>query len=869
MRGGAVAARWAHNPKVAGSNPAPATYHTWPTVDSVGHAFFPIRYSSVGGFHMATSAEERSAPPSLGASLREWVSHSRWLTLLVLFAPILVAFRNLLRADSLLFGGDLAFDYYPMTITGMTQWRAGMVPLWTSKIQTGFPLLAHGQGALLYPPTVLSFLLFPGPLAWNLVNLAEVLLAALFMYAFVRRLGLGRLPALLAAWVYVFAGPIAGSLGLLHGFVWWPLLFWLAEALSDGSRQQGRLIGAAAVAMGVGWLGGFPQTMLPGVLAASAYLVVRAWMQRSGAWRTFAVALGSWAAAGILGLGIGAAQLLPTLEMSGFSVRAGGVDTALATQGSMFPTGWAGFLLPTWTRLSGFWLAGPNLYIGLAALATVLLAWGRGADRRGWFFWGLAAVACVLSLGRFSPLYGLVRHLPGLNLLRIPARFLWWAEFSLAVLLAMGLQRLMSAPGTALLRRLRGTLLVLLGLAFGGAVLGTLVAQVFRARLLSIATAYTQRSMVGQAYRVQGADYYQARVRLLYDAIRGALNPATLQFAVLVAVAAAALVILSLWIRRPGRAGWPRLVFAGLLALELCWSLVLRSTSTTPATVLNPPPLAQALPQQVGSDRLFELITQSDLIESPTALRYATLSPNYNLLAGVSHVGVYSPLGERRYYDLLGALGDVDLSFGKQPSSAQILATQKPLLDLLGAGFVVSQQPLDVPGLTLLQAGPPWLYRNAGRLPRAFVTPAAVVAPSADAVLKALHSPTFEPTAAVWLEAPPDAPTQGGVGSTARVVSYADERVVLDAAGPGWLLLTDLDYPGWGATVDGAPVTIYRGDYVFRAVYLGPGQHTVVFTLGAGAFGRGALLAAGSLLVVVLLMLGPLLAYVARSSRRR
>ena len=28
LRGGAVAARWAHNPKVAGSSPAPATTHS-------------------------------------------------------------------------------------------------------------------------------------------------------------------------------------------------------------------------------------------------------------------------------------------------------------------------------------------------------------------------------------------------------------------------------------------------------------------------------------------------------------------------------------------------------------------------------------------------------------------------------------------------------------------------------------------------------------------------------------------------------------------------------------------------------------------------------------------------------------------------
>ena len=39
LRGGAVAARWAHNPKVVGSNPAPATKQDFSDIFS-GKSFF-------------------------------------------------------------------------------------------------------------------------------------------------------------------------------------------------------------------------------------------------------------------------------------------------------------------------------------------------------------------------------------------------------------------------------------------------------------------------------------------------------------------------------------------------------------------------------------------------------------------------------------------------------------------------------------------------------------------------------------------------------------------------------------------------------------------------------------------------------------
>ena len=54
-------------------------------------------------------------------------------------------------------------------------------------------------------------------------------------------------------------------------------------------------------------------------------------------------------------------------------------------------------------------------------------------------------------------------------------------------------------------------------------------------------------------------------------------------------------------------------------------------------------------------------------------------------------------------------------------------------------------------------------------------------------------------------------------------------RMVLDVQGngAGWVVLSELDYPGWVAQVDGAPAPILRANGMFRALCLPAGARQV------------------------------------------
>jgi hypothetical protein len=65
-----------------------------------------------------------------------------------------------------------------------------------------------------------------------------------------------------------------------------------------------------------------------------------------------------------------------------------------------------------------------------------------------------------------------------------------------------------------------------------------------------------------------------------------------------------------------------------------------------------------------------------------------------------------------------------------------------------------------------------------------------------------------------------------------RVVHYGPNKLALDVVCPdnGWLLVTDRWSPGWKATVNGQPVEIFGGNFVYRAVGVKAGANDVRFS---------------------------------------
>jgi hypothetical protein len=157
-----------------------------------------------------------------------------------------------------------------------------------------------------------------------------------------------------------------------------------------------------------------------------------------------------------------------------------------------------------------------------------------------------------------------------------------------------------------------------------------------------------------------------------------------------------------------------------------------------------------------------------------------------------------------------------------------------------------------------IKPGPVDIYMNQHALPRAFIVHKAKATSSKEARDLLRHPDRFDTTRAILLERG-KAP-EGLVSwinhqshpflerEFCRIIHHGSQEIVIHAQlfSQGWLFLSDPCYPGWRVWVDEKEGRIYRADYIFRAVYLSEGNHTVRFEYHPWSFRLGLWFSLGS-----------------------
>jgi hypothetical protein len=193
--------------------------------------------------------------------------------------------------------------------------------------------------------------------------------------------------------------------------------------------------------------------------------------------------------------------------------------------------------------------------------------------------------------------------------------------------------------------------------------------------------------------------------------------------------------------------------------------------------------------------------------------------------------------------------------------------TMHPLLDLAAVRYVVLRR-VDPPSALASDAAArlvyqdPYvtIYENAAALPRARIVHTAFAVSDADeaatqlaaAVNQTGHAAAIGLADKVFVEPSADGihpPAASGAAGTAdeHVTIVPDDdpdRVTVHAslATSGYLVLADTFYPGWTASIGGAPTPIHPANLLFRGVFVPAGEHTVVFRYAPNGFTAGLVL---------------------------
>jgi hypothetical protein len=125
------------------------------------------------------------------------------------------------------------------------------------------------------------------------------------------------------------------------------------------------------------------------------------------------------------------------------------------------------------------------------------------------------------------------------------------------------------------------------------------------------------------------------------------------------------------------------------------------------------------------------------------------------------------------------------------------------------------------------------LFEFTGALPRAKLYSNWEVNTNAEAALKRIASPEFDPMKSVviteQIPAPSGTTATNENAGTVEFASYNPNHIVLkaNASASSILLLNDRFDPNWKVTLDGKPTTLLRANFIMRGVQLAPGAHTV------------------------------------------
>lgn len=714
-------------------------------------------------------------------------------------------------------GGDLVSFLFPTYRFAARTLAQGALPLWNPHLYGGAPFIGDIQAGFLYLPNLLLFLIRPEfsyPALQGLV-IGHIAWAALGMYVLLRTLTwpvapVTRAAALLGSLAFALSDPMLihlGNLNLVAVLSWLP---WVFAAYARG-LATGRLpwLALAGALFALGNYAGHAQSSLYIGLALGVYTILWAIAQRPH------IPLMHWiiwvggrllTVAALAAL-LTAPILLPALELTRYTER-----TAFTYQDtvafSLAPTQLIGLLTP------GFFGRGPALhwslwdrvetpYIGVAALLLALAALILSEPdrrRRLWPWAGMALFGVMTALGVYSLVHGwLTLVLPGFAQMRAPARALILWSFGASVLAAVGLDTLLdrsrlAAPGG------RGWLAALHkgGWALAGVVLP----------LIYLALLLTQENET---------IFLRASVAAL-------------------ALTLTAIFWGSTWALTAGyRAGWwGAPVLSTLMVALLYFDLAATGaytdiSSTDPTQGFVHPEIVAFLRQDPDQ---FRIDTRTDID--------GLWQPDTAALVGLEDVGgIANPLALTHWQAQWQATG----------------GRHTRVYDLLNVKYVIVRDGTPLPEgkfeLAFDAPGELAVYRNQDFWPRAWLVHEATLAASMADAQTQIQSAEFDPTRQVVLAGSgegftpfgPPAPATGAESVTITERGSNRMTLAVESTAPGYLVLSEIWYPGWVATVNGEAVRLIPADGALRAVPVPAGAATVELTYAPRAWRWGLLLA--------------------------
>jgi hypothetical protein len=711
--------------------------------------------------------------------------------------------------------------------------HGGEVSLWNPLSLGGAPTYDALGGDITYPPFLLLGLIFPIEKVVGYNFLLHCIVAGWTAYALLRgRFGLDRLLATALSVAYMLntnflSLAFGGHTGKFFVLSWLPLgLYFLFALLEKGSRP--RHLAGFALTVAVMVLTSHLQFTYYVLMGYFVYYVYKAGGAlrdrdyRDAVW----LSVRYWAGV-LLGVGLCFFLLWPPMQYNKhFSVRGEGERQTYehATSWSMHPEEVASLVVPEFGGINEhYWGRNPfklnSEYPGIAVWTLGLF--GLLAFRRRGFFWTWAAVgllSIIYGLGAHTPLFRLFyEFVPGVKSFRAPSMMLFWLAAALLLMSAQAL-RLLTVERAALKvdweQLSRRTLWI-----GGGAAVALILAGLLGSGTYAVWDAFVSPSEIPNIGNQSAAT--------------SAFSLGALRAGVLVLVLVFAL---RKWLLKERHERAFALALLAVVAADLYW---------VNKSFVETYPFERAFPREAAVDRLKSDTSDYRVYGLPGS--YPKLYLQYH---GIATVDGWADQEYRVYREYRGK------DYNRDPNFMETLR-QNPdgsvegsaFLDMLNVKYLAFRIP-QYPGLQLVE--------NRSAMPRVWFATRWENVP-VDAQVGRMRAADFDPRRLALVDTTLPAP---GVDTVARFEARKEfyrnnafgYRVSNDR--PGIAVFSETWFPYWRLRVDGQPRPIVRVNYLFRGVYLEPGEHEVRMEYVSPALRKSFGISLASVLALVIACAG-------------
>jgi alpha-1,2-glucosyltransferase len=745
---------------------------------------------------------------------------SRWtLALVAILAPF-VFLSDFLLLQRVFFYFDFEVQWIPFHQFAHAALMKGDTVLWNPFIMLGFPQHAESQLGTFYPLNWLLHLLPSQAYAVALSLYLHLCLGFVATYLLARAYRLEVYAALQAAIAFAFSGFVIAQFtnyNIALVAVYLPLKLLLITYYFERRRVDYLLY--FALASGAELLVSHANMSFITTVTAGLYFMTLAVMNGRAAFKDIGIYIGC----SMIAILLAAVQLVPTYEFLTQSERSGGISYESATSWSHSFTYYLTAFFPMMFGTASASYTGGSFeefyfYVGTITVLLALLGAVVFLKRRDNRYLAVLSVVAVfaffVSLGANNPLFDLYRwliKLPGFGFFRSPARWSIVPALALAILSAYGMQALL---GYLRAGRIARPVLILIAAAV---VVPLLIYVLGWKDDIGRATVWWNilRPLATDLSHLSWVD------RHLY-ALFTVLNPLAYFLLLL-------LVLLG--------------IIVGSYRLPLKYAAVAILVVSFADLLLVLKPANPSMPADF----------------------YAQRPPHIDYLQ--EHGGLARTMTADDVPNMMGVSNSVGAFYG--------VPSIKGYVSMRLRNYVMLEEPLkradfqDYVGVKyeIVRRGDGYqINHRSSAYPRAFVAERYLMAEDDVAAFEAFLRlsnddkkvyAVLSESSVTALALPGDvslrqrpprrAPTE------VTITAYENARVEMrvDSATRGFLVLTDMYYPGWRAWVNGQEQPIVPVQGVFRGVYLSrPGAYTVEMRYEPASFRAGARLSILALLIV-------------------